>query len=380
LNLNWRWEDQEQAVLSVCSSLITIVNDNGSQVVQFSHFSVKEFLTSDRLASSGSDLSHYHIGLEPAHTVLAQSCLATLLRLGNHTEQINTSLPLAQYAAEYWVNHARFLDVSSRIQEGMQSLFDPDKIHFAAWVQVHDIDDDSFSYDSPRSPSKAVPLYYAALCGFHGLAKYLLAKYPDHIDVTDGRQGAALHAASFKNHPKVAQLLLENGGNVNVRDPDYWTPLHIASQYRHHTIGQLLLKHGADVNVKRDDKATPLHLATIGGHFETAKTLLEHKAMVNTRDGGGMAPLHRAAENGYVDVTRLLLSHRADVNARDKDGMTPLHLSCYRGKPNVIGLLLKDGASVDAKDNRGMTPLQMVTAGNSEIEQLLSDYIAKRKT
>src|SRR5260221_5070235 len=61
LNASWRWEDQEQALLSSCSSLISIVDysddddddstdddhrDHDSQVVQFSHFSVKEFLTS----------------------------------------------------------------------------------------------------------------------------------------------------------------------------------------------------------------------------------------------------------------------------------------------------------------------------------------------
>jgi hypothetical protein len=51
LNPRWRWEDQEQALLSSCSSLITIVNAGGSRVAQFSHSSVKEFLTSPRLAS-----------------------------------------------------------------------------------------------------------------------------------------------------------------------------------------------------------------------------------------------------------------------------------------------------------------------------------------
>ncbi|KAH9046647.1 hypothetical protein EDB84DRAFT_645807 [Lactarius hengduanensis] len=37
---DWRWDDQEEAVLSTCSSLIAIVPSGGSQVVQFSHFSV----------------------------------------------------------------------------------------------------------------------------------------------------------------------------------------------------------------------------------------------------------------------------------------------------------------------------------------------------
>jgi hypothetical protein len=54
LNPNWRWADHHQAILSTCSSLIAIVGDEGSQVVQFSHFSVKEYLTSDRLASESA--------------------------------------------------------------------------------------------------------------------------------------------------------------------------------------------------------------------------------------------------------------------------------------------------------------------------------------
>src|SRR6201996_6653612 len=77
----WRWEDQEQAVLSACSSLVSIVDSEGSRVVQFSHFSVKEFLTSKRLTTAGGDVSRYHILPEPAHTILTQACLAALLCL-----------------------------------------------------------------------------------------------------------------------------------------------------------------------------------------------------------------------------------------------------------------------------------------------------------
>ena len=75
LKPNWRWEDEEQALLSSCSSLIVIVKTEGSRVVQFSHFSVKEYLTSERLANSNGNVSRYHIDLEPAHTILAQACL-----------------------------------------------------------------------------------------------------------------------------------------------------------------------------------------------------------------------------------------------------------------------------------------------------------------
>src|SRR5712671_3430110 len=52
LNPSWRWEDEEQALLSSCSSLISVVDSGDSRVVLFSHFSVKEFLTSPRFAAS----------------------------------------------------------------------------------------------------------------------------------------------------------------------------------------------------------------------------------------------------------------------------------------------------------------------------------------
>ncbi|KAI9432166.1 hypothetical protein H4582DRAFT_1777605, partial [Lactarius indigo] len=75
LNADWRWEDNEEAVLSACSSLVTVVMDGDSRVVQFSHFSVKEFLTSNRLASCLGEESRFHIRLESAHTILAQASL-----------------------------------------------------------------------------------------------------------------------------------------------------------------------------------------------------------------------------------------------------------------------------------------------------------------
>jgi hypothetical protein len=138
LKTTWRWEDEEQALLSSCSSLIAIVNvdhddndtsrdssdddtdtsrdssDDDRRVVQFSHFSVKGFLTSPRLATPSRDVSYYHILLEPAHTIMAQACLSILLRSDDSVDQssVAKASPLGRYAAEYWVTHAQFESVS----------------------------------------------------------------------------------------------------------------------------------------------------------------------------------------------------------------------------------------------------------------------------
>ncbi|KAH9962804.1 NACHT domain-containing protein [Lactifluus volemus] len=99
LNPDWRWEDQEEALQAACSSLIAIVDTGESRVVQFSHFSVKEFLTSPRLADSSADVSRYHISLEPAHTILAQSCLGVFLRLPVH-EDLHEDNTKSEYSNE----------------------------------------------------------------------------------------------------------------------------------------------------------------------------------------------------------------------------------------------------------------------------------------
>src|SRR5712671_1867571 len=137
-NPSWRWEDQEEAVMSACSSLVIVVKDGNSRIVQFSHFSVKEYLTSERLVEPRQDVSRYHILLEPAHTVLAQACLGVLLRLDDRVDRGSIKgFPLARYAARYWHQHAQFGNVSSYVKDGMKCLFDEDKPHFATWLWIY---------------------------------------------------------------------------------------------------------------------------------------------------------------------------------------------------------------------------------------------------
>ena len=142
LTLTGDWAMREEAVLSVCSNLISVVDVNGSQIVQFSHFSVKEFLTSDRLATAMEDLSGYHIVPHSAHTILAQASLSVLLQLDDHIDRDSIkNFPLSSYAAQHWVDHGQFEGVSSAIQVAMEHLFDPDKPHFSNWLWIYDMDD-----------------------------------------------------------------------------------------------------------------------------------------------------------------------------------------------------------------------------------------------
>jgi hypothetical protein len=117
----WRPEDPLCTVLATCSSLLAVVKIEGSEVIQFSHFSVKEFLTSTRLAEPSNICSRYHVSMTPAHTIIAQACLGILLHLdAKVTRDDLKNFPLAKYAAKHWVDHAQFENVSPNVQDGMR--------------------------------------------------------------------------------------------------------------------------------------------------------------------------------------------------------------------------------------------------------------------
>jgi len=398
INPNWLWADQHQAVLSTCSSLIAIVDDGGSQVVQFSHFSVKEYLTSDRLANANGDVSRYHILLESAHTILAQACLGVLLRFDDHVDQYTVKdIPLAEYAAIHWVDHAQFKGVSSRIQDVMEYFFDADKPHFAAWHQLHNIDGGLFVLSSICDGG---PLYYASLCGLYDHAKHLVVKHPEHVNAKGGRMVSPLGAALYGGHLQVAELLYEHDADVHVRNSDEWTLMYLGSVvWWSIDAMRWLLNHGADANARawNGEGWTVLHLAAWSKPLEIVQILLEHHADIHARNARGEVALHLAAcnwerlYNPYyqmiqvkvdLNIMQLLLDHGADVNTKDDEGSTPLHHSSFRtangrtfpGMGTVEGtrLLLERGANIDAENNKGDTPfLVALEAEHHEMAEFL---------
>ena len=383
LKEGWRWDDQEEAVLSTCSSLISIIPNGDSRVVQFSHFSVKEYLTSPRLARSRGDVSRFYIDLEPAHTIMAQACLVTLLRREENVGDSGAKgSPLVKYAAQHWVDHAQFEKVSSRVWDGMVDLFDTSKPHFAAWHQVHNIDEgwQSFSPGSPQSVGS--PLYYAAFCGFYDLAERLIMKHPEQVNARGGRNLFPLPAASSKRHFRVANLLHKHGAVVDVRGLHEWTPLHAASNSGSVDIMRWLLNRHANANARNWVGRTPLHLATYSMHLNAVRDLLEHNADIDLLSDTGKTPLfdllthpNSSLEGKIVDIVRLLLEHGADTNIRNCNHTTALHQASSRGWPEVTRLLLSYGAKVDEKDEESKTPFQLAASkGYHEVTKLLLEY------
>jgi ankyrin repeat protein len=414
---DWRPEDPIHAVISMCSSLLAIVKpDDGSPVVQFAHFSVKEYLTSARLVKANDTISHFQVSMTRAHTVIAQACLCVLLHLDEHiTRGSLEKFPLAVYAARYWVGHAQFEDVSPVVQDAMKLLFDPSESHLTLWVWVYDPDDpwrQISEYERPVK-AKAAALHYAASCGIHDVAAFLIvdksqdvnargfdleetplhvASRRGHVDVVqlllehgadaealDDQESTPLHRASLSGHARIARILVELGANAEARDICGQSPLDVASGWGRVEVAQVLLEHGADVNAQGPGNCTPLHYAN---GEEVTRILLKYGADVNPLNIDGEPPLHVASRVGHVGTVRALLEYGVDASARDANNATPLHLASDWGHADVARLLLQCGSDIHARDDQGRTPFMRATEydehrDGDEMDLLLLEYGAE---
>ena len=312
---NWRWTDQEEAVLSTCSSLIAVVGEPYNRIVQFAHFSVKEFLTSDRLATSSADISHFHILPEAAHTVLAKICLGTILHSNHH-------FFVDRYAANHWADHARFGNVWTHVEDGIRRLF-ASKSHLEEWLMTSSIQGSRFFAGYYLFSQHGPPLYYASLCGLRDLAAHLVAESPQHVTDQVGRNPTPLVAALSNRHLDLAELLYESGANLHLRGDGNVTLLHAASEMGYVDVVEWLFGHGVPGNPRQDD-----HGSRAEGNEPRGLDI-----SVDVVDDYKNTPLHVASRggifniDGHPEIVRELLIRGADVTARNRAHKTPLHMA-----------------------------------------------------
>jgi ankyrin repeat protein len=379
---DWRLEDPVEAVLSTCSTLLSLVDTGyGSRVVQFSHFSVKEFLTSSRFAEKHDTIScRYHISLIPAHTLAAQARLGMLLHLDEAVSEndLKRLFPLAEYAGEHWFEHARFEGVPENVEEGIKQLFDTSKPHLAVWTWIHDPNPFWRSSRRPEIPlpPRGTPLHYAVCCGLHTVVKSLVMQRPQdvHSQGVDDLS-TPLHIASEQGDLGLAQFLPEHGARMSAKDKEGQTPLHLTKYHGKTDTMQFLIEHDACVSAKDNQGSTLLHRV---GVVDIARFLVERGAPMSAKDKEGQTPLHRAVKRGQAYLVRFLVDRGAHVSAKDKKGSTPLHLAAENYQVNIARFLVEHGARVSTKDKKGRTPLhQAVELGLVDLTQFLVEHGAR---
>jgi ankyrin repeat protein len=394
-------------VLKICSSLVTLATENGSDFeddeadsvddttysnnvtdagkrgyseatqkkVVFAHYSVKEYLISDRIQRNRAE--QYSIQYAASNDLIARCCLIYLLQFQDpvlFSEETIRKSKLAQYSAKFWTHHAQAAGQETEVLNRliMELFLLPGSAHLNS-VRIHDVDFPSKGTGITRTINEVPsPLYYASLCGFTKIVELLINATGAEVNTHRGVCGSALQAASALGHDRIVELLLGHGADVNTQGGMYGSALQAASAGGHDWIAELLLGHGANANAQGGRYGSALQAASVGGHDRIVELLLGQGADVNVQSGYYGSALQEASVRGHDRIAELLLGHGADVNAQGGRYGSALQAASVGGHDRTVELLLGHGADVNVQGGYYGSALQAASAeGHDRIVELL---------
>jgi ankyrin repeat domain-containing protein 50 len=251
------------------------LTDSTGKEIRLAHFSVKEYLLSNRIGISSA--SEFRATSVEADRFMSESCLQYILHYDQSDSRTTSPkdleyFPLLQYACEFWYIHARSISVGGRksIDSVISRLFSSDTV-LVAWLRVHRPD---MSTESPFSVSGnfGLPLYYASYIGLESVVRLLLEHKAD-VDAKGYGGRTVLFAAAYGGHEVIVRLLLEHKADVDAKDDSGWTALYAAAHRGHEAVVRLLLEHKADVDAKNNSGLTALSAAAGAGHEAVVQLL-----------------------------------------------------------------------------------------------------------
>jgi ankyrin repeat protein len=384
---------------------ISIDTDSAKSTVRIGHFSVQEYLVSDRIRLHSVKI--YAVQRPDAHAQLSCICLTYLLECRFSWGETDEEGSLTRYAIRNWHKHFAHAERTQYSLEVQILKLFLNNEKFQDWAFFSNVDKAGGTrYDILIPP----PLYHASLLGLPFVVSGLL-EGPLDVNAKGGRYGTALQAASAAGHEKIVRLLLDSGADINSKSEtgeygeDFKTALQLSSQNGHIDVVRLLLSKTVNVSSQADDyghafelcsgkgyrelvrlfldtKAefctqslpSALNNASAGGHQEIVRLLLDRNADVNSEVGRFGTALQAASANGRREIVQLLLDRNADINSQSGECGTALQIASSEGHREIVQLLLDKNADIDSQSKYHRTALQLASAkGHRDIVQLLLD-------
>lgn len=362
------------AVVKYFSGLIVIEESRlqREKTVRLVHFSVKEYLTSDRINSAFSFTE------ADAHIYIAYSSLAYITHLNTRAirsrkathHELLQAYHLTNYTTKYWAIH---LEDVPRVQWPAElapsvvlALADH-SLSLLLTLLSYGTGVMNLSRDVLKKPH-----CYTAYSGFRQLTEVMIAQTLGANEyITQEDLDFGLHYAAHGGHLDIVQLFLEKGANVNKHCGKWDSPVHTAVSGGHMNILEFFVSNGVDVNSQ-----PPLFVCIPDRDTHCLKYLLDHSMNIDIQDKQHGTALHKAITDQNSTHFELLLQRGADINALSEKLGTPLQVACVElnkyGRTGdrmlrrfyYIEKLLDCGADPNIRGGKYDTALQAACSSN----------------
>ncbi|KAH8826183.1 hypothetical protein DL96DRAFT_1276081 [Flagelloscypha sp. PMI_526] len=304
-----------------------IWEDDGEEILQLAHASVKEYLIQ-------GNCSWCSLNYQLANETIARACLALLIHIEDpkHTSEVAD----ISYTRRNWWKHIHShhqVQLLSQ-QKKLFETFPWPRSSIGGQLSYRDSDWESVSFLKS-------PLIFAAGTGLEQLLFEMLK--PPFQWKDDDLNHAMQAAAQMGSSTELFTALIEKGGDVNSTTKDGTPILHNEAHFIQLHVARVLVKYGADVNTVGGEHESALHAAARRGALDIVKFLVDSGADVNVMGYYGSA-LQAAASQGALGVVEFLVESGADVNALLSPYYSALEAAAQKASLDVVKFLVEKGA------------------------------------
>jgi hypothetical protein len=291
-------------LLCLCRPLIDISPSTG--FLGFVHYSVQEFLLSERLSSAEGAVRMFALNERSCHLEIAEICLTFVsfddfadgpCQTFNEFQDRKEKYPFLDYAAEHWPFHTEYKDVEAAVSDLLLRLLVPQKnAKLGSMLQACN---DRFTYRPasgddlqlfeswPGAKDVSVKkctinsLAIASHFGFNSVLEEIVHSGAD-IDAPGTNSGNALQNAIYNGHIETARSLISLGANINCPRCGIWgTALMTAIRFGRQDIVDMLLELEIDVTVGGGRFYTALHTTAIMNDIHNMKRVIQLGANID---------------------------------------------------------------------------------------------------
>jgi ankyrin repeat protein len=322
-------------MIDICFNLVVL--DSELNVLRFAHISFQEFLET-RIEFA----PHY------VHRVAARNCLDFCLEglpAGMETD-LSPRDNFHYYSAIYWAEHCRITlangaddSITSKMQEFVFDRGDV-ALGFVDWIQ----EVNKFTKKLPNDHallkelhsvihSGGSPLFTACMFGLAPIIDDLAHATDYDWNQTNDLGQSGLYLAAAAGHKTIVQSLLQHEVNVNTFGGKFGHPLHAACFRGHTSMVEILLDHGADPKL---GPRSALEYALLADHEDVALLLLDGKFDVSDQAEYDSI-LQQAAEAGFSDVVQFLQKQYASLYGDLlSSGCKAIEIAIFKGRIGVV--------------------------------------------